>query len=238
MQGSVDDRLVRRLNRLPSATALCDARIAIIDERVLLRECLAKGVEAAGERLSAQCFSTVEEWRESPRHAAATSLILLCTGARRAAAAKRELEMLAKDSSIPVIWVSDHAYPEEIQEGLQLGVRGFLPTTVDLHLAVQVMQLVRAGGVYVPASILVAPQRLPPPSVNPENEAVQGLLTRRQIDVVEAVRQGKPNKIIAHELSMRESTVKVHLRRIMKKLNARNRTEVAYMATKRISRTH
>jgi DNA-binding NarL/FixJ family response regulator len=51
----------------------------------------------------------------------------------------------------------------------------------------------------------------------------------RQAAVIEALRQGKPNKIIAYELEMRESTVKVHVRNIMKKLKARNRTEVAYI---------
>ena len=38
---------------------------------------------------------------------------------------------------------------------------------------------------------------------------------------------GKSNKVIAYELGMCESTVKVHVRRIMKKLNAKNRTDVA-----------
>ncbi len=45
---------------------------------------------------------------------------------------------------------------------------------------------------------------------------------------------GKANKVIAYELKMRESTVKVHVRNIMKKLNAKNRTEVAFMANELI----
>ena len=40
-------------------------------------------------------------------------------------------------------------------------------------------------------------------------------------------KRGKPNGFIAYELKMRESTVKVHVRNIMKKLHATNRTEVA-----------
>ena len=58
---------------------------------------------------------------------------------------------------------------------------------------------------------------------------VPAFLTGRQLQVVEAIRQGKPNKVIAYELNMCESTVKVHVRAIMKKLKARNRTEVAYL---------
>jgi DNA-binding NarL/FixJ family response regulator len=44
---------------------------------------------------------------------------------------------------------------------------------------------------------------------------------------VEALQQGKPNKIIAYELNLCESTVKVHIRNIMKKLKATNRAEIA-----------
>jgi DNA-binding NarL/FixJ family response regulator len=58
------------------------------------------------------------------------------------------------------------------------------------------------------------------------------MFTARQTAVVEALRRGKANKIIAYELNMRESTVKVHVRNIMKKLRARNRTEVAFMTSR------
>jgi DNA-binding NarL/FixJ family response regulator len=51
----------------------------------------------------------------------------------------------------------------------------------------------------------------------------------RQLQVLERLRQGKQNKMIAYELGMCESTVKVHLRHIMKKLNARNRTQVVLL---------
>jgi DNA-binding NarL/FixJ family response regulator len=56
------------------------------------------------------------------------------------------------------------------------------------------------------------------------------LLTERQMEVVEEIRHGKANKQIAYELKMSEHTVKVHLRHIMRKLKARNRTEVAVLS--------
>ena len=54
------------------------------------------------------------------------------------------------------------------------------------------------------------------------------IFTARQNDVAEALRHGKANKVIAYELNMCESTVKVHIRNIMRKLNATNRTEAVY----------
>ena len=53
------------------------------------------------------------------------------------------------------------------------------------------------------------------------------MLTGRELSVVQAIQQGKSNKIIAHELNMGLSTVKVHLRNVMRKMNAKNRTDVA-----------
>ena len=53
-------------------------------------------------------------------------------------------------------------------------------------------------------------------------------LTSRQAAVAEALRRGKANKTIAYELNMCESTVKVHIRSIMRKLQAKNRTEAAF----------
>ena len=56
------------------------------------------------------------------------------------------------------------------------------------------------------------------------------LFTPRQVAVLNQLRQGKANKIIAYELAMSESIVKVHVRNIMKKMSASNRTEAAYRA--------
>ena len=89
--------------------------------------------------------------------------------------------------------------------------------------------LVKAGGVYVPASSVVAAQRSTEVSASARTFC-NGIFTARQAAVVEALRRGKANKIIAYELKMRESTVKVHVRAIMKKLKAKNRTEVAFLA--------
>jgi DNA-binding NarL/FixJ family response regulator len=46
--------------------------------------------------------------------------------------------------------------------------------------------------------------------------------------VLSHLRQGKANKIIAYELGMTESTVKVHIRNIMRKMGATNRTQAVY----------
>ena len=54
------------------------------------------------------------------------------------------------------------------------------------------------------------------------------MFTPRQAEAVMALRRGMANKIIARELNLRESTVKVQIRNIMRKLHATNRTEAAF----------
>jgi DNA-binding NarL/FixJ family response regulator len=57
----------------------------------------------------------------------------------------------------------------------------------------------------------------------------QGYFTPRQLEILNCLRRGLANKMIAYELKMRESTVKIHVRNIMKKLRATNRTQIVSM---------
>jgi DNA-binding NarL/FixJ family response regulator len=57
-------------------------------------------------------------------------------------------------------------------------------------------------------------------------------LTPRQREVLQRLREGKPNKLIARDLNMTEATVKVHVRQIMHKLGAKNRTQVVLCAAR------
>jgi len=55
-------------------------------------------------------------------------------------------------------------------------------------------------------------------------------LTRRQRDVLTLIAEGKSNKLIADALKMSESTVKAHVKQIIKRLNVVNRTQAALLA--------
>ena len=58
-------------------------------------------------------------------------------------------------------------------------------------------------------------------------EAASCDLTHRQNEVLYCLREGQPNKVIAHKLGMSEATVKVHVRDLMRKLGVQNRTQAA-----------
>ena len=136
-------------------------------------------------------------------------------------------KLVSECGATPVIAMADTDELGEIFQALDCGVRGFIPSTMGISVCVEAVGLVLAGGVFVPASS-VAFRTAYDASSDAATEQQASFFTNRQSAVVEALKRGKANKIIAYELNMRESTVKVHVRNVMRKLKARNRTEVVY----------
>ena len=153
---------------------------------------------------------------------------------------RRHLTVLnASLDDIPIIVLADQSSTEDVAEALRCGVRGYIPTTLHPSIAIEVLRLVHAGGTFVPASAFARtvahePETVattPAPAMQKEQSGL-GDFTPRQDDVLKLLLQGKSNKAIARELNMQECTVKVHVRQIMKKLNATNRTEAVINASK------
>ena len=57
-------------------------------------------------------------------------------------------------------------------------------------------------------------------------------LTPQQMNILRLICEGRPNKLISYELSIAEATVKTHIAAIMAKINVRNRTQAALLASK------
>jgi DNA-binding NarL/FixJ family response regulator len=202
--------------------------VAIIDRRALGRETLAQALAATEARLRIRAFADIGEWERSPDRSD-TSVILLECGAINHDGPLPEEELRAlvvAHPETPVVIMGESEDSRHIADILGQGARGYIPTSVSLGVAVGALCLAMAGGMFVPASALRNSGH-----ERPEREqTVHNLLglSERQAAVADAVAMGKPNKIIAYELKLCESTVKVHIRTIMKKLQARNRTEVAF----------
>jgi DNA-binding NarL/FixJ family response regulator len=132
---------------------------------------------------------------------------------------------------VPIIVLSDATAalePQTVKAAIKCGIRGFISTrTFEVKTVSAAIRFVTAGGVFAPVDALLADDATPTPE---RNEAVppDGLLTPRQRTVLSLLQQGKANKIIAYELGMSESTVKVHIRNIMRKMGATNRTQAIY----------
>jgi DNA-binding NarL/FixJ family response regulator len=207
-----------------------ECSIIMINKRALDGECLAQSLRAHGFGAAITTFVTVEELRRAKRQHRNLSAIVLGIGGLKISdsGVVREIAQLKSEfPQVPFLVVADNEDLEEILEALEKGACGYIPTTVGIDVAVRAIELALAGGVFVPASAILGRRHLIVASGRSER-MMTDMFTDRQRAIVEAVRRGKPNKIIAYELNMCESTVKIHVRNIMKKLRATNRTEVAY----------
>jgi two-component system, NarL family, nitrate/nitrite response regulator NarL len=91
------------------------------------------------------------------------------------------------------------------------------------------LERMRTGGTYVPLTLSE------PSSAGAADQARHNAwpeLTRRQRDVLALVAEGLSNKLIGDALTMTESTVKAHVKQIIKRLHVTNRTQAALLATR------
>jgi two-component system, NarL family, nitrate/nitrite response regulator NarL len=108
------------------------------------------------------------------------------------------------------------------------GVRGLLFREVRAETLVASLQAIAQGLVVfeaaLAASLLLTRHLEPAPLLNP--------LTPRELEVLQLVAEGLPNKTIADRLHISEHTVKFHINALMGKLGAQSRTEAVVRATR------
>ncbi|WP_246693126.1 MULTISPECIES: response regulator transcription factor [unclassified Mesorhizobium] len=204
--------------------------LLILDGRALDRECLASALVDHKLGMAVAAMGSIEEWRIKKSSAPPLVAILFNLGGRKVTdhPTADEIRRISSEfQSVPVVLLADNEDLAQILAALECGARGYIPTSVGIDVCVEAINLAAAGGIFVPASSVLSMRHLIG-SDNRDTQPLSRLFTMRQTEVAQALRRGKANKIIAYELNLRESTVKVHIRNIMKKLKATNRTEVAY----------
>lgn len=120
------------------------------------------------------------------------------------------------------------AHMGDVKAVLDLGARGYLPKTLTGSAYAGALRLIAEGGTYVPVETMQAlAQAAMAMTSNAEG------LTPRELQVLEGIADGKPNKQIARELDIHEVTVKLHARSIFKKIGVQNRSQAAVAARER-----
>ena len=215
-----------------NATGDAHLRIALIDRHEFTRGCIETSLHVLCSNISVVTFPTVADCIASDL--SEIDLVFyhshgLETGDN---GVNDNLITLKLDAAVtPVIVVSGADDFNSILEALTAGARGYIPTSsTSLAVTIEAIRLVRAGGTFAPVSVSLMQKA---GSSRPEAAAASSLVNRftpRQMAVLEHLKQGNANKTIAHELAMSEGTVKVHVRNIMKKLHATNRTQAVFRA--------
>lgn len=136
--------------------------------------------------------------------------------------------------SAAVVMLSSEDNPQLIRESIDQGASGFIPKSSTAQVLIAALRLILAGGIYLPTHALTdvkARKSVPSDDGDEPAKSVAGL-SGRQLQVLMKVVQGKPNKVVAHEMNISEGTVKAHLSAAFRALDVRNRTEAVFAAAK------
>jgi two-component system nitrate/nitrite response regulator NarL len=135
-----------------------------------------------------------------------------------------------QDAHVLMMTVSDSE--EDVVTALRNGADGYLLKDMEPEDMLKAIHKAMQGQIAIsePLTQLLAhalrSDRDPPTDVETAG------LTERECEILKHVAKGKSNKTIAHELTISEGTVKVHVKHILKKLNLRSRVEAAVWVLK------
>ncbi|MGF1501865.1 MAG: response regulator [Paracoccaceae bacterium] len=124
----------------------------------------------------------------------------------------------------PVAIMSGTARKNVAQEALDRGSAGFLPKTMPAKSLLNAVRFMAMGEKYAPLDFLTAAEEEEP--VHPLARA----MSDRERQVLSGLCRGLSNKEIARELELQEVTIKLHVKTLCRKLDARNRTQAAMIA--------
>ncbi|MDB5901743.1 MAG: bacterial regulatory s, luxR family protein, partial [Betaproteobacteria bacterium] len=131
--------------------------------------------------------------------------------------------------AVPVVVLSASQRREDMIRALDLGAMGFIPKSQSSQLMINALRFVLAGGVYLPADLLLEHGPAPHESVTGVTHAARDYrdigLTERQAQVLALLVQDKPSTLICRDLDLAEGTVKIHMTAILEALQVTNRTE-------------
>jgi DNA-binding NarL/FixJ family response regulator len=111
----------------------------------------------------------------------------------------------------------------EIRRALEAGARGYMLKSTPPNELVDVIRQVHAGKKRIPAEV----------AANLAEHFGDDALTEREIEVLRHIAEGNKNRDIAEQLFISEETVKVHVKHIMEKLAASDRTQAVAIALRR-----
>ena len=198
--------------------------LAIVDQSRLRSDCLKLALGMQPRRWRVADVATVSELMQQVRQGEEFDVILL-GGSTCSQIDLVDLSSLAAAvPHTPILVAADCDDPERAHRILRAGARGFLPASHSLKILIGALERVRTGGTYVPLTLTEAAPTA--------ERAPWRALTRRQCDVLALIAEGKANKLIADALNMSESTVKAHVKQIIRRLNVANRTQAALLATR------
>ncbi|MSU90592.1 response regulator [Rhodobacteraceae bacterium 2CG4] len=197
-------------------------RILIADDHDLLRDTLVLYLESAGG-IETVCVPDLGTALQQIDEAGPFDLILLdfnMPGMNGLEGLERAMRHAGGQR---VALISGVASRDIAEKALAAGAAGFLPKTLSAKSLYNAVHFMGMGEQYAPLEYMTAPDEAP-------RHALAEKLSKRELQVLEGLTQGKSNKEIARDLQITEPTVKLHVKTLYRKIGAANRTQAALLA--------
>lgn len=240
------DCMPRSLSRVGVASAAL--RLLIADDHPIFRSGLQWALEQFDEVAEVRVASTFEdlmavlpEWMPD---------IVILDLHMPTLSAPESLRLLRQNHGrLPVLILSASGDAEDVIDTLRAGASGYITKASEVSELLGAVQVILDGGVFLPDGIIggiggiggqgiggqgigrqgIGSRRgepLSPPAPDALSSPAVPRLTRRQHEVLSLTLQGQANKVIAHNLSMSEGTVKTHLSAVMRLYGVNNRVQL------------
>jgi DNA-binding NarL/FixJ family response regulator len=197
-------------------------RILIVDDHPLLREGIVSLVEKQADMLIvAEASNGKEAVQLFRQHIPDITLMDLRLPGMDGIDAMTSI--VAQFPDAKVIVLTTFSGDTQILRALKAGARGYLLKELMRKELLDAIRTVQAGRKRIPPEI----------AAQIAEHASDTTLTRREIEVLQLVACGNPNKLVADKLSVTEDTIKMHVKSILSKLGASDRTHAVTIAVKR-----
>jgi two-component system, NarL family, response regulator len=197
-------------------------RVLLVDDHTIMREglcaLLAQSPEVAVVATAGDGQTAIELFREQRPDVSVIDLRMQPMDGVETTEHIRRIDGTAK-----VIILTTYDTDEEIFRGLRAGAASYLLKDVDVSRLVDTITAVHAGRKAIPPEI----------AAKLADRVSADALTPRQLEVLGSLAEGRSNLEIASKLFISEGTVKAHVKAILQKLNARDRTQAITIAMKR-----
>ncbi|WP_103255626.1 response regulator transcription factor [Tabrizicola aquatica] len=192
-------------------------RVLIADDHDLVREALASFLKSEGVA-EIVTVPTLDDAIRAADESGSFDLVLLDYNMPGMNGLEGLGRMLAANDRRPVAILSGNVSKAIAEQAIRAGAAGFVPKTMSSRSMVSAVRFMAAGEVYAPFNILQ------------QADTASGNLSQRETDVLRGLCEGKSNKEIARSLDLQEVTIKLHVKTLSRKLNAKNRTHAAMIA--------
>jgi two-component system, NarL family, nitrate/nitrite response regulator NarL len=168
------------------------------------------------------------------------TLILICESLSPEGYVELLGELSERCPGARLVLLADHLEPQAIGQLVGAGLNGLCSTAMSQEAMLKALELVMLGETFLPASVgfalfeQVSAQK-PKLMVISGDPTIESRFSDRETQILRLLTTGASNKLIARQLGLAEATVKVHIKAILRKAKAENRTQAAMWASQFLS---